>query len=80
MPYRPKKPDYEAARLEVGTLARFADGLTWREILALDRSLSRFWWSNAVGWAEDQGLLWYDFSNGAWWLSDAGRLAVRDVA
>jgi hypothetical protein len=61
-----------------GTLARFADGLNWSEIRRLDPSTPLSWWRGAVFNGELDGLLvWL---GGRWWLTDAGRDAVRSVA
>ena len=78
--YQRRTPLYHAAQLQPGTLARFLDGLTWPEIYRLDPALPRAWWRGAVVNAEDAGLLWWDAANRSWWLSDAGRAAVRGVA
>lgn len=66
--------------LFAGTLARFADLLTWRQILDLDRTRSAGWWRLAVAEAEDRGLLcWYRAAK-AWGLTDEGRRHTRDVS
>lgn len=72
------KPIYESARMPTGTLARFADGLSWAEIRSVDPKTPMGWWRGAVFNAETDGLLvWL---GGRWWLTDAGRDAVRSVA
>jgi hypothetical protein len=76
---RIKAGDYEPYLL-AGTLARFADLLTWRQILALDRTRSAGWWRLAVAEAEHRGLLcWYRAAR-AWGLTDEGRRHTRDVS
>lgn len=80
MSYAKRIPIYQAARMAPGTLSRFAEGLRWEEIRALDRSLPMGWWRGAVFNGELDGLLWWDRANRCWWLSDAGREAVREVA
>ena len=78
MSYRKVRPIYESARMAPGTLARFLDGLNWAEIRAVDRSVSMGWWRGAVFNGEQDGLLvWL---GGRWWLTDAGKAAVREVA
>jgi hypothetical protein len=78
--YRHVRPVLEAARLDAGTLARFASALTWPEILRLDRRVRVSWWTYAIGDAEDRGLLRWLRDRRAWVLTDAGREAVRGVA
>jgi len=79
MGYEQRKPILEAARLDAGTLARFATPLTWPEILRLERRPRELWWTHAVGDAEDRGLLRWLPARHAWMLTDAGREAVRGV-
>lgn len=79
------RPEYARERakghvLPVGTLARFASGMPWREILALDSTRGAAWWRCAVADAEDRGLLEWD-RGAAWWrLSEEGRAAVVGVS
>lgn len=80
MGYQHRKPVTAAARLDAGTLARFARPLTWAEILELDRRVRSLWWTYALGDAEDRGLLRWLKAQRAWVLTDAGRDAVRGVA
>ena len=68
------------AVLGPGTLARFAGGLPWRSILTLGDGHSKNWWRHALADAEDRGMLEWDRIEGRWCLTEAGRVAVRDVA
>jgi hypothetical protein len=75
-------PDFAASpepRLLPGTLARFARGLGWPEILAITDGRGASWWRDAVGDAEDRGLLRWDRKARAWRLTDDGRELVRAV-
>lgn len=78
--YQHRKPVTAAARLDAGTLARFATPLTWPEILRLERRSRELWWTHVIGDAEDRGLLRWDRQRSAWALTDAGREHVRDVS
>lgn len=80
MGYERRKPLLERAWLSAGTLARFAAGLTWSEILAIDTRVRDLWWSHAVGNAEDAGLLAWDRARGLWMLTEQGRDHVRCVS
>ena len=76
--YRRLIPIYESARIEAGTLARFLDGLSWKDIYRLDPTIAKGWWRGAIMNAEADGhLVWL---GGHWYLTDAGRLLVREVA
>jgi len=63
--------------LPPGTLARFASGLDWPAIAALDPTRGRAWWRCAVADAEERGLIEWDAP--AWYLTAEGREHVRDV-
>lgn len=69
-----------SARLEAGTLARFATGLTWDEIRALAPCHSEGWWRHAIADAEERGLLVWVRADAVWRLSPAGRGVTRSVA
>ena len=76
------RPSFAAIRRESqvlppGTLARFAPGLDWKTIAALDTTKGRAWWRCAVADAEERGLL--EWTAPTWRLSAAGREHVRDV-
>jgi hypothetical protein len=79
MAYQRRRPVLASARLDAGTLARFAVPLTWPEIEAL-APRQALWWTYAVGDAEDRGLLVWDRARRAWTLTEAGREWVRDVS
>lgn len=64
--------------LSPGTLARFATGITWPEMLAL-RSNPK-WWRRVILRAEDDGFIRWDKKRRAWFLTEAARPAVRHVA
>ncbi len=66
--------------IEAGTLARFAPGLDWPGIRALDRSVGPTLWRNAIASAEERGLIEWDREERMWVLTDAGREAVRSVS
>lgn len=68
------------AVLSSGTLARFADGLTWPQILAITRGTKAAWWRCAVADAEQRGLLVWSFGAMAWQLTPAGRAVTRAVS
>jgi hypothetical protein len=68
-----------SARLEPGTLARFAPGLSWEQIRALDGSNSEGWWRHAIADAERRLLVWSRFY-GVWRLTPAGRAVTRGVS
>lgn len=80
MGYERRKPITAAARLDAGTLARFAVPLTWPDILRIERRPRELWWTHAVGDAEDRGLLRWLRDRSAWVLTEAGREAVRGVS
>jgi hypothetical protein len=78
--YVHRRPVTEAARIDAGTLARFLRPLTWPEIRAIDPRIPKFWWTYAVGNAEDRGLLRWLRERRAWILTEAGAAWVRDVS
>lgn len=67
------------ARLKPGTLARFAEGLTWRGIYDMTGGRRRTWWRAAVVEAEQRGLLEWSRETRMWTLTEAGREHVRNV-
>jgi hypothetical protein len=68
-----------SARIEAGTLARFAPGLTWEQIRELS-SHSEGWWRHAIADAEERGLLVWARGDKVWRLSPAGRGVTRVVS
>ena len=66
--------------LAEGTLARFAEGLGWDRIHALDPTRGMAWWRCAVADGEHRGLLRWDRQMQVWRLSDEGRAVVRGVS
>lgn len=69
-----------SARLEPGTLARFAPGLTWADIAKLDGGHSEGWWRHALADAEERRLLVWSRGEGTWCLTPAGRAVTRNVS
>lgn len=79
--------DTRNARMRPATLARFRTPQSWRAILGPTwvRSAGRQsplanWWSEAVGLAEDDGLLWWDRKGKTWQLTLAGLELVTRAA
>jgi len=66
--------------LSAGQLARFAGGLTWRQIIDDGGLHHRTWWTHAVAEAEFRGLLEWDHNRHVWGLTPKGRKHVRDIA
>lgn len=66
-----------AGRLSVTTLACFDGGLAWPEIHKLTNGRGISWWTEMVGYAEDEGLLRWDAPHRCWRLTDLGRDYVR---
>lgn len=65
--------------LSAGTLARFADGMTWEQILEMTAGKRAAWWRMAVADAETRGLLVWDRST-RWILTPVGRAVTRGVS
>lgn len=79
--------DARHSRMRPATLARFARPLTWIDILGRDwknghgpQGRLAAWWSEAVGLAEDDGLLFWDKKARTWSLTLRGLEAVKAVA
>lgn len=68
------------ARLRPGTLARFANGLSWPRIHDMTNNRRRTWWRAAVAEAENRGLLEWRKDERQWWLTAAGKAHVRGVS
>lgn len=62
--------------IDVQLLARFVDGLSWNDILALDSVHSRGWWRDAVAAAEERGHLEWDAAAHVWRLTEDGASLV----
>lgn len=67
--------------LSAGTLVRFAgNGITWPEILALDTTKRKAWWTRAIIEAEERGYLIWNSVAKTYRLSDAGREHTRGIS
>lgn len=66
--------------LKPGTLARFADGLSWFQILDITAGHRAEWWRLAIADSEERGVLEWDRARKVWRLTDAGRVSVRSVS
>lgn len=67
------------AWLSAGTLAAFAGGLAWSEILAMTGGARKAWWRIALADAEDRGLVEWDRPAKVWRLTVKGREHTRGV-
>jgi hypothetical protein len=77
--------DIRRGRMRPATLARFSSPQNWRALLGptwAGGSCSPIakWWSEAVGLAEDDGLLWWDKAGKTWQLTLAGLELVKRAA